>query len=833
MKTGGAIPGAHSSGATHDAAAAAVRLVRELLDAPTDRRAGGGGADAVPGGKPGPGTDGSRRAGEPAAEPASWTEAAGVLAALNLDEHCIAAGLAGLLVEGGRVGLDAVRKHLGGGVAQLVEGLLRFDELRSFPSEDPAVPAGRDAGADRARRAERLRRLLLAVVDDVRVLLVQLALTLHRLRTARERPGPERERLARESLDIYAPLASRLGVWQYKWEIEDLAFRESDPETYRGIARQLAERRVDRERFVEEAVCRVGAQLRRAGIGAEVTGRAKHIHSIWRKMQRKSLDVEQAGIEKLFDLRAIRVLVDTEAECYTALGAVHGLWTHVPREFDDYVANPKPNGYRSLHTAVMGPGGRTLEVQIRTREMHAQAELGVAAHWRYKEGVQGKEPGLDTRIAWLRQLLETGEDAGEPGSLLDSLGRELDAERVYAFTPRGDVVDLPAGSTPLDFAYQIHTEVGHRCRGAKVDGRIVPLTYTVRSGDRIEVLTARQPRPSRDWLNPNLGYLGSARSRAKVRHWFKHQDRERNVADGQEIWERELKRLGGRGPAPRGAGGAVQRIAVRGRPRRAGAWRRERAPARGGASAVSARAPAAAPEAREAAQEPHRRRADQRSGRSAHTDGAVLQAAAPRSDHGLHHAGTRREHPPCGLPQRARPRCPGAGAAHRRGLERRDGGDLAGRDRRRGIRPQGPAARHDRGGVERGRQHRRHGFGHRSGHPRGRHAPHPGGARRRAAQPPARPARAAPERLRLPAAGVAGAHHLSPRHGRGTTLGYPSGSVHRLRVASDGMMHKAKLALVLACIWVPLSGDPLAAAAGVRARVQPRGRVADGPRRPP
>ena len=552
MKTGGTIPGAHSSGATHDVASAAVRLVRELLGDPADKQAAGGGAGAVPGGKPGPGTDGSRGAGEPAAEPASWTEAAGVLAALNLDADCIAAGLAGLLVEGGRVGLDAVRKHLGAGVAQLVEGLLRFDELRSFPSEDPAVPAGRDAGTDRARRAERLRRLLLAVVDDVRVLLMQLALTLHRLRTVRELPRPERERLARESLEIYAPLASRLGVWQYKWEIEDLAFRESDPETYKGIARQLAERRVDRERFVEEAVRRVGAQLRRAGIGAEVTGRAKHIHSIWRKMQRKSLDVEQAGIEKLFDLRAIRVLVDTEAECYTALGIVHGCWTHIPREFDDYVANPKPNGYRSLHTAVMGPGGRTLEVQIRTREMHAQAELGVAAHWRYKEGAQREEPGVDTRIAWLRQLLETGEDAGESGSLLDSLGRELDAERVYAFTPRGDVVDLPAGSTPLDFAYQIHTEVGHRCRGAKVDGRIVPLTYTVRSGDRIEVLTTRQPRPSRDWLNPNLGYLGSARSRAKVRHWFKHQDRERNVADGQEIWDRELKRLGA-GDPPREA----------------------------------------------------------------------------------------------------------------------------------------------------------------------------------------------------------------------------------------------------------------------------------------
>ena len=353
-----------------------------------------------------------------------------------------------------------------------------------------------------------------------------------------------RERLAREGLELYAPLASRLGIWQYKWEIEDLAFRESDPATYKAIAAQLNERRVDREGYVEDAVGRIETELRRTGVDAEVTGRAKHIHSIWRKMQRKSLGIEQAGIEQLFDLRAVRVLVDTVAECYSVLGAVHGLWTHIPREFDDYINNPKPNGYQSLHTAVMGPGGRTLEVQIRTREMHRQAELGVAAHWRYKEDAERPEPGLDTRISWLRQLLETREEADDAASPLASLGKELESERVYAFTPRGDIVDLPAGSTPLDFAYQIHTQVGHRCRGAKVNGRIVPLTYAVRSGDRIEVLTTRHPRPSRDWLNPNLGYLGSARSRAKVRHWFKHQDRERNVADGQEVWDREVKRLG-------------------------------------------------------------------------------------------------------------------------------------------------------------------------------------------------------------------------------------------------------------------------------------------------
>ena len=510
MKTGGAASITRSHGSAHDAASEAVHLMRELAAV-----AGRAGAAAVP-----------------AEESAGWAEAAKMLAALGLDADCIAAGLAGLLVERGLVGLDTARTHLGDKAVTLLEGLLRFDELRSIQAEDTG-------SAGRAARAERLRKLLLAVVDDVRILIMQLALTLHRLRTARGRPRADRERLAREGLELYAPLASRLGIWQYKWEIEDLAFRESDPAAYKAIAAQLAERRVDRERYVEEAVHRVGARLRYAGIDAEVIGRAKHIHSIWRKMQRKSL-----GIEQLFDLRAIRVLVDTEAECYTALGAVHGLWTHLPREFDDYVTNPKPNGYRSLHTAVVGPDGRTLEVQIRTREMHRQAELGVAAHWRYKEGAQRPEPELDTRIGWLRQLLETHEEAGEAGSPLASLGKEIESERVYAFTPRGDIVDLPAGSTPLDFAYQIHTEVGHRCRGAKVDGRIVPLTYTVRSGDRIEVLTTRHPRPSRDWLNPNLGYLGSARSRAKVRHWFKHQDRERNVADGQEIWDRELKRLG-------------------------------------------------------------------------------------------------------------------------------------------------------------------------------------------------------------------------------------------------------------------------------------------------
>ena len=725
MKTRGHTRAGHRRASAHGAASEAVRLVREMAGAGAP-----GAGDAVPAG-----------------ELAGWVEVSEMLAALDLDAHSIAAGLACLLVQRDAAGLDAARAHLGDEAAGLLEGLLRFDELRSIRAED-AAPAGREA------RAERLRKLLLAVVDDVRILIVQLALTLHRLRTARSLPLAARERLAREGLELYAPLASRLGIWQYKWEIEDLAFRESDPETYKAIAGQLDERRVDRERYVENVVRRVGAELRSAGIDAEVTGRAKHIHSIWRKMRRKSLGIEQAGIEKLFDLRAIRVLVDTVAECYTALGAVHGLWTHIPREFDDYVTNPKPNGYRSLHTAVVGPGGRTVEVQIRTREMHRQAELGVAAHWRYKEGARRAEPGLDTRISWLRQLLETGEEAGEAGSPLASLGKALESERVYAFTPRGDIVDLPAGSTPLDFAYQIHTQVGHRCRGAKVDGRIVPLTYTVRSGDRIEVLTTRHPRPSRDWLNPNLGYLGAARSRAKVRHWLKHQDRERNVADGQEIWDRELKRLGVAHP-PREA------LAERFNASRfedflaaLGRGGRERAPARGRAPAVSAGAPAARAEACEAAPEAHRGRAHRRRRRSAHPDGAVLPAAAERSHRGLHHPGTRRERPPRGLPQHARAGRSGPCASDRRGVERRGGGELSGGHRGRGLGPPGSAARRDLRGVERGREHRGDRVAYRRARPHGRHAHHRRGARRGAAQPHARPARAARQRDRLPAAGV-------------------------------------------------------------------------------
>ena len=323
-------------------------------------------------------------------------------------------------------------------------------------------------------------------------------------------------------------------MWQLKWELEDLAFRYLEPATYGEIATALKEKRTERETFIERVKARLQAELDKQGIAATITGRPKHIYSIWRKMQRKD-----RGLESLFDIRAVRVLVDDVKDCYAALGAVHNLWSYLPGEFDDYIANPKENDYRSLHTAVVGPEGQTVEVQIRTHDMHRQAELGVAAHWRYKEG-GSSTAAFDRKIRFLRQLLEP---TGGAEDLLAQLRDDVFEDRVYAISPKGDVVELPAGATPLDFAYNVHTQVGHRCRGAKVNGRIVPLTYAVQTGDQIEIITGSQPQPSRDWLSAQLGYLASARNRAKVRNWFRHQDRDQHQRQGREILDRELSRL--------------------------------------------------------------------------------------------------------------------------------------------------------------------------------------------------------------------------------------------------------------------------------------------------
>jgi len=388
-------------------------------------------------------------------------------------------------------------------------------------------------GADHG--AEGLRRLLLAIIRDVRVVFILLARQLARMRVASSWPEAERQSLARLTRDIHAPLANRLGIWQLKWELEDLSFRYLQAETYKRIAKLLDERRVDREEFIRESLDVLHRSLDAAGIRAELAGRPKHIYSIWKKMQRKSLEFSD-----LYDIRAVRVLVDSVADCYGALGVVHTLWPHLPGEFDDYIARPKGNDYRSLHTAVVGPRGKTLEVQIRTQEMHRINELGVAAHWRYKEGGAG-DSEFEAKIAWMRQLLEPRPDSD--GDLAADLHTELLEDRVYVLTPKGEVVDLPHGATVLDFAYHVHTEVGHRCRGAKVNGRIVPLTFQPSSGDRVEVLTAKVAEPSRDWLSPHHGYLHTSRAKDKVRAWFRRIAHDANVAAGRAIFEKEIKRL--------------------------------------------------------------------------------------------------------------------------------------------------------------------------------------------------------------------------------------------------------------------------------------------------
>ena len=351
---------------------------------------------------------------------------------------------------------------------------------------------------------------------------------------------PSEQRLALETREILAPLANRLGVWSLKWELEDLSFRYLAPEDYHRIARALAERRVDRERYIEQVCALLQSELARAGVAAAaVYGRPKHIYSIWRKMQRKQLAFEQ-----LFDVRAVRIVVESIADCYAALGVVHALWHYIPGEFDDYIATPKDNEYRSIHTAVIGPDGKSLEVQIRSHDMDEYAELGVAAHWRYKEG-GARDLGYERKIEWVRRVLDPAQAMQFEGDLIERAKSELFADRIYAMTPRGEVVDLPRGATPLDFAYQVHTALGHRCRGAKIDGRIVPLNQPLANGGVVEIITGKQAAPSRDWLSPELGYLASPKSRAKVRAWFRRVDESQHRALGRETLERELARVGG------------------------------------------------------------------------------------------------------------------------------------------------------------------------------------------------------------------------------------------------------------------------------------------------
>ena len=384
-------------------------------------------------------------------------------------------------------------------------------------------------------RAEGLRRLLLALIADVRVALILLAWQLARLQAARRWDIEKRQAIAQETRLIHAPLANRLGIWQLKWALEDLAFQYLEPKAYQRIRRLVAEQREERELFIDRFIEDLEGKLKAHEIASEVTGRPKHLYSIWRKMQRKGLDFHE-----LFDVRAVRVLVNSLPECYSVLGLVHTHWTPVPGEFDDYISKPKANLYQSLHTAVVGSGGRVIEVQIRTHEMHQHAELGVAAHWRYKEGGP-RDQNLEQRIGTMRQLFESGEQDDE--AILEGFENLTSEDRVYVLTPTGEVKDLVSGATPLDFAYLVHTEVGHRCRGARVNGRIVPLTTQLENGDRVEILTAKEARPSRDWMLPRMGYIRSARARAKVRQWFKQANHDENLQAGRQAVEVELKRV--------------------------------------------------------------------------------------------------------------------------------------------------------------------------------------------------------------------------------------------------------------------------------------------------
>jgi len=457
-------------------------------------------------------------------------EVATLTASLDADHDMVIGALLGPLLAGGALDFEQARKSFGEAPAVFARDLNSIGSFRTNErwASDRRLSAG---------QAETLRKMLLAIITDPRLVLVRLAGQLQDLRDARSLDEPARRRIAMETREVYAPLANRLGIWQLKWELEDFAFRYLEPDEYRMVAGKLNERRADRERYLDALRQELGDLLAGAGIQAEVSSRSKHIYSIWRKMQRKELSFEQ-----VLDVRAVRVLADSVTDCYAALGLVHGRWPYIAGEFDDYIATPKENGYRSLHTAVMGPGNVAVEIQIRTRAMHEQAELGVAAHWRYKEG-RSRDAAYDRKIQWLRELLAPSAGGETDRDFIDQVRTELFEDRVYVLTPGGDVVDLPAGATPLDCAYHVHTELGHRCRGARINGRMVRLDHKLSNGEVVEIIAGKQPHPSRDWLVEQLGYLASPRSRAKVRAWFRRQDEGQNKQAGREIFEREVSRL--------------------------------------------------------------------------------------------------------------------------------------------------------------------------------------------------------------------------------------------------------------------------------------------------
>ncbi|MBP2168070.1 GTP pyrophosphokinase [Erwinia toletana] len=457
-----------------------------------------------------------------------------ILTMLSMDNDSLRSALLFPLANANVVSEETLEEDFGKGIVSLVHGVRDMDAIRQLKATHNDSMA--------SEQVDNVRRMLLAMVEDFRCVVIKLAERIAHLREVKDAPEDERVLAAKECTNIYAPLANRLGIGQLKWELEDFCFRYLHPDEYKRIAKLLHERRIDREQYIETFVDNLRKEMAKEGVKAEVYGRPKHIYSIWRKMQKKSL-----AFDELFDVRAVRIVAERLQDCYGALGTVHTLYRHLPDEFDDYVANPKPNGYQSIHTVVLGPQGKTVEIQIRTRQMHEDAELGVAAHWKYKEGPGVSQArgasGHEERIAWLRKLIAWQEEMADSGEMLDEVRSQVFDDRVYVFTPKGDVVDLPAGSTPLDFAYHIHSDIGHRCIGAKIGGRIVPFTYQLQMGDQIDIITQKQPNPSRDWLNPNLGYVTTSRGRSKIHAWFRKQDRDKNIIAGRQILDNELDHL--------------------------------------------------------------------------------------------------------------------------------------------------------------------------------------------------------------------------------------------------------------------------------------------------
>jgi len=462
-------------------------------------------------------------------------EMAEILLDLHLDGKSLCAAVLYRAVRESKLSIDKVRDEIDETVAKLISGVQKMAAISGLSNQARESAFGLQS----KDQAENIRKMLVAMVDDVRVALIKLAERTCAIRAVKKATTEKRQQVAREVSDIYAPLAHRLGIGHIKWELEDLAFRYLQPFDYKYIAKLLDEKRVDRETYIKGVITLLESTLAKEDIQADIFGRAKHIFSIWRKMRRKNI-----SFSEVYDIRAVRILVNSERECYTVLGLVHSLWRNIPHEFDDYIANPKENGYRSLHTAVSGPANRVLEVQIRTHEMHEEAEYGVCAHWRYKDtDKDDKNDSYEQKIEWLRQVLEWHDElGGSPWE--DQLPKGIDQDRSYVFTPEGHIVDLPAEATPVDFAFRIHSDVGLRCRGAKVNGRIVPLNHSLKTADQVEVLTGKREAPSRDWLNSNLGYITTSRARSRLQAWFREQDRDQSIADGRAMLDHEFKRLG-------------------------------------------------------------------------------------------------------------------------------------------------------------------------------------------------------------------------------------------------------------------------------------------------